>query len=377
MSKNTFSVKFYARESKKNKSGQTRLEVSITMNQQRVFLNLPYQVDPKLFNSRKMPKEYEDYICAMRTRINGIIYEMLLHSEPLTAERIREYLRTGGYKSYTVGDMFEEYLKVLSNRVGESISLPVYRKYELVRDLYFEDNNPSDEVNAVNPNTIEAFKSKMLKRYKSATAAGYLTKLKTITTYAFNGGKLSQNPFRDTKITRENPTIDYLTESELEVLHKADFGNDSLRRVVDCFIFQAYSGLSYSDMVQLKKEDIRVNAEGLKYISKRRVKTGTEYTTVLFPKAVEILEKYNYSLPTISNQKMNVYLHVVENILGFKTRLHSHLARHTFLTMLLNSGVRLETVSRVAGHSSTKITQKFYARLEDRTVIEEVANAFR
>ena len=81
-------------------------------------------------------------------------------------------------------------------------------------------------------------------------------------------------------------------------------------------------------------------------------------------------------LKVISNQKMNSYLHIIERQIGFKKSLHSHLARHTYCTMLLNKGIRLETVSKAAGHKNTKITQQFYAHLEDKTVINEVSAAF-
>ena len=38
--------------------------------------------------------------------------------------------------------------------------------------------------------------------------------------------------------------------------------------------------------------------------------------------------------------------------------------------MLLNSGARMEIVSKVLGHSSTKITREVYAKLLDETVAE-------
>lgn len=102
-------------------------------------------------------------------------------------------------------------------------------------------------------------------------------------------------------------------------------------------------------------------------------KTRTEYTAVILPYGVDILKKYNYNLNVISNQKFNVYLHIVEKAIGIKKSLHSHLARHTYLTLLLNRGVRLETVSKAAGHSNTKITQRYYAQVHKDTVIEEIS----
>lgn len=371
--KNTSKIQFYARESKKDKNGLVHIEMSVNINQKRVFINLPMQVEPKKFNSKRQPKEYEDYTALMRTRVNEILVEMMAHKEPITAERIREYIRSGGFKSYTVEDMFNDYLFVLGKR---KLSNGVYRKYELVKELFLEENNGSNEATSITTHSISQFQAKLYGKYESSTAAGYMTKMKTFVKYAIDNGKLQVNPFNGIKITKEKKPIEYLTEKEMETLSKTDIENKSLQNVLDLFLFQASSGLSYADIVQLTKEDIQDDGNGHYYIHKKRVKTGTEYTAFILPQGIKVLEKYNYQLNVISNQKMNSYLHIIERQIGFKKSLHSHLARHTYCTLLLNRGIRMEVVSKSAGHKSTKITQQFYAHLEDKTVINEVAAAF-
>ena len=371
--KNTSKIQFYARESKKDKNGLVHIEMSVNINQKRVFINLPMQVEPKKFNSKRQPKEYEDYIALMRTRVNEILVEMMAHKEPITAERIREYVRSGGFKSYTVEDMFNDYLFVLGKR---KLSNGVYRKYELVKELFLEENSGSNEATSITTHSISQFQAKLYGKYESSTAAGYMTKMKTFVKYAMDNGKLQVNPFSGIKITKEKKPIEYLTEKEMETLSKTDIENKSLQNVLDLFLFQASSGLSYADIVQLTKEDIQDDGNGHYYIHKKRVKTGTEYTAFILPQGIKVLEKYNYQLNVISNQKMNSYLHIIERQIGFKKSLHSHLARHTYCTLLLNRGIRMEVVSKSAGHKSTKITQQFYAHLEDKTVINEVAAAF-
>lgn len=369
--KNTFSVSFYARQSKANKDGLVHLELGINVNQKRLFVNLPFIVDPQKFNGKRKPKEYEDYISLMRNRVNEILVEMMAHQEPVTSEKIREYVRFGGFKSYTVEDMFNDYLSILSKR---KLSNGVYRKYELVKELYLKDNKPTDEITAVTVHSVSNFQCKLYSMYESATAAGYITKLKTFVKYAMDNGKITINPFNGIKITKENKPIEYLTEQELETLSSMEIENKSLQNVLDLFLFQASSGLSYADIVELKKEDIKDDGNGNHYIQKRRVKTGTEYTTVILPIGMKVLEKYNYNLNVISNQKMNSYLHIIEKQTGFNKSLHSHLARHTFCTLLLNRGVRLEVVSKAAGHKNTKITQSFYAHLHNQTIINEITD---
>lgn len=372
MSRNTSKINFYARESKKDKDGLVHIEMSININQKRVFINLPMQVEPQRFNSKRRPKEYEDYIAQMRTRINQILNDMFTHGEPITAERIREYVRTGGYKSYTVEDMFNDYLSIISKR---NMSPNVYRKYELVKELYLEDNDGTKEVSAISTFTVSQFYEKLRGKYESSTAAGYMTKLKTFTKFAMDNAKLTTNPFNGIKITKEQKDIDYLTEDELKMLESQELENKSLQNVLDLFLFQASSGLSYADIVALEKDDIQTDDNGNMYIHKRRIKTGTEYTAFILPTGRRILEKYSYNLNVISNQKMNAYLHIIEKMLDMKKSLHSHLARHTYLTLLLNKGVRLESVSHAAGHSSVKITEQFYAHLHKETIINEIAKA--
>ena len=61
---------------------------------------------------------------------------------------------------------------------------------------------------------------------------------------------------------------------------------------------------------------------------------------------------------------------------GLSRRLKPHTLRRTFGSDLLNRGVRLEVVSRLLGHASTAITEKAYARLEDKTIRDEMLEAF-
>lgn len=372
MSRNTSNIKFYARESKKNKDGLTHIEMSININQQRCFIVLPFEVEPRRFNSARRPKEYEDYISLMRCRVNEIMVDMMAHGEPITSARIREYIRTGGYKSYTVADLFDEYLTILKNR---NMSPNVWRKYELVKELYLEDNDGTKEVSAITTYTVSAFSAKLSAKYESSTAAGYLTKLKSFIRYGLDNNKLQSNPFNGITITKEKKDIDYLTDDELTFLEGQKMENESLQHVLDLFLFQAGTGLSYSDMAALTKDDIQTDSNGNKFIHKKRVKTGTEYTSFVMPVAERIWSKYDGNLRVISNQKMNAYLHVIERLTGFKKSLHSHLARHTYSTMLLNKGVRLETVQHAVGHSSVKVTEMYYAHMMNQTVINEIAKA--
>ena len=75
----------------------------------------------------------------------------------------------------------------------------------------------------------------------------------------------------------------------------------------------------------------------------------------------------------MSNQKYNDRLKILAMLAGIKKPVSSHWARHTGATLLLNSGVSIEIVAKILGHSSTKITREVYAKLLDETVADAMA----
>ena len=80
-------------------------------------------------------------------------------------------------------------------------------------------------------------------------------------------------------------------------------------------------------------------ADGKEWIVKERMKTGVPSFIPLMEVAKEILVKYDYVLPVLSNQKYNSYLKEIQDICHITKNLHSHLARHTYGTLLLNAGL--------------------------------------
>ena len=149
----------------------------------------------------------------------------------------------------------------------------------------------------------------------------------------------------------------------------------ALQMKVRRFVFQAASGLSYTDMAKLVPTDFQVTEDGQYYIHDKRNKTGVFYTAVILEQGVEILKKYHFKLPIIGNHKLNVYLKTIRDLCGIDKPIFSHVARHTYATRCLNRGIRLEVVAKLLGHSTTKITQH-YAKLLKNSILGEVKDAF-
>jgi site-specific recombinase XerD len=101
-----------------------------------------------------------------------------------------------------------------------------------------------------------------------------------------------------------------------------------------------------------------------------RIKTGVSYVSQLLPQAVEVLSRYGMQVPKVGNSQYNESLKVIQQALGIRTRLHSHLARHTFATRMLRAGAKIENVSRMLGHTNITQTQR-YAKVLAESVQED------
>lgn len=377
----TFGISFYCRSSKVGRNGKAPIEIGITLNGKRTFIALPRKEEPdvfkKAFTSRRS-SDIKEFTKAVETNVNMAMTELTRHGMPLTASNIKEYIKSGGIKTYTIGNLFDDYLAYYKKRVGVDLTQGSYRKFELSKELFFSKSGmkEEDEVTKITNVVVLNYYAELKKTYKNASYASYMAKLKTIIKFGIDNGKLSTNPFSTVKIQRDKPEIEVLTDKEIEAIRNVELC-PSLDRVRDCFLFQAYSGLSFIDLEHLTREDIQED-NGIYYIRKKRIKSGVEYIAVLLPGALQLLKKYDYRLPVISNQKTNVYLHQIENITGIRKSLHSHAARHTYAFLLLNKyKVRAETTARAMGHTTPKTTLKFYANISAETTVNEIGNRFR
>ena len=195
---------------------------------------------------------------------------------------------------------------------------------------------------------------------------------------AVDAGLLRRNPYKWLHIPRDKESHGlhkYLTRDELHRVERAQMGTESLERVRDLFVFQCYTCLSYHDLAAFDASKLVKVGEGRWTYSGERGKTGKEFTFLLLHPAVTVLEKYGWQLPILSNVKYNEYLKVVAQTAGVDKPITSHWARHTGATVLLNAGVDMETVARILGHSSTKVTRSTYAKLLDDTVVRKMLAA--
>ena len=186
-------------------------------------------------------------------------------------------------------------------------------------------------------------------------------------------GYMKYNPYDTVRLDHgdfEKSIDKCLSLDEVRKLQAASL-DERLEKVRDLFLFQCYSCLSYTDLGKFDSKKIE-EIDGKKFYSGRRGKTKVRYTIPLLQPALDILKKYKYKLPLLSNVKYNAYLKEVATAAGIEKHLTTHWARHTGATLLLNVGVPMEIVSKVCGHNSVKMTEKIYAKMLSKTIVEEV-----
>lgn len=379
MKATTFNVSFYCRNSKANTKGLSPIEITIIINGERTIITLPRKENPKEFKAAVASKRnnpIKDYLEATRKRLNEITTELMERGEALTAATLKEYYMYGGARYYSIETLFNEYIAILKNRVDVDLTPRSYRKYLHARDRFFEIIDKDKSVSAITSAVITEYIASLRKDFNSTTTNGYAQRVKTIVKYGQSKGYIKTNPFVGIHIRKDKtPNILYLTVEELNMIRDTDFKNASINRVRDLFVFQAASGMSYCDMAAITKEDIQFNESGQPYIHKRRAKTNIYFTSVILKDGFDVLKKYDYNLPIISNNKYNAYLKFIRDICGIEKPLHTHIARHSYATRCINEGIRIEVVAKLLGHSTTRQTSH-YARLLQKSIVGEVQEAF-
>lgn len=195
---------------------------------------------------------------------------------------------------------------------------------------------------------------------KQSAVHGYHKRLKTYISRAMHLGLLKESPYRFVRVPRgRSEAVKYLTVEERERVEALEL-TGTLAVVRDMFVFACYTGLAYCDLVRVK--DCLVQEDGQWFIDGSRLKTSVRYKLRVLPKALAILERYDYDLDRMSNQKCNMNLKAIQAMAGIGTNMSMHVGRHTFATWALKMGVDLAVVSKMLAHTNIQTTQ-IYAKV--------------
>lgn len=376
-------INFVCRASKAKKDGLSPLELSIIINGKRKYITLDRNVKVANFDSKKQKVKGDaainEYTVALKVKCYGIETEMMKNGMDVTMDSFVDVFKNG-FKANTITilQLFRERNELFGKKIANGVVTgSTLEKYKVTMDYvaaYIKTLKKDDiMVKEITPMFIEDFFVYLVGLMSNNTAIQKMKHLKKILRMAVEEGYISVSPFKMT-LKNEQKEVNPLTLDELRKIKNKNISLPRLAKVRDMFIFECYTGLAFTDMVNLRSENNVVDTKGNEWIIKSRQKTKIQSTIPLLPIAKEILMKYQDELPTLTNQKYNGYLKELGDICGIKKNLHSHLARRTFATILLNSGVDMVSVSKILGHANSRITEKVYAKMLSETIMKKVMN---
>jgi integrase len=219
------------------------------------------------------------------------------------------------------------------------------------------------------------------KNYGKNTIGTLIKNLKVFMNEAVDRKVTTNMQFKNRRFkTVEEPTDNiYLTEGDIKRLYELDLtDNNRLEKVRDLFIIGCYTGLRFSDLTKLRRENISRDGSTAKI---NTIKTGETVIIPLKSYVKAILAKYDGEPPqAISNQKMNEYLKelgqladIDEDILITSTKggvratdsykkwglITTHTARRSFATNAYLQGVPSISIMKITGHRTEKSFLKY------------------
>lgn len=190
----------------------------------------------------------------------------------------------------------------------------------------------------------------------------------------------TRDPFREYEIKKEETTRSFLTKEEIRMLMEGKLKNAKQELYRDLYLFCVFTGLSFSDMRNLREDNIRTYFDSHEWININRQKTGVESNIRLLELPQKIIEKYRglcddgriFPAPYYTTCLYGI--RAVAKRCGITKHLTWHQSRHTAATTIfLSNGVPIETVSSMLGHKSIKTTQ-IYAKITKEKLNQDMEN---
>ena len=219
---------------------------------------------------------------------------------------------------------------------------------------------------------------------RANTVDKYFRHIKRFVNIAINKDLMEQNsyPFRKFKTKTEAVNREYLTIEELSSMEELLIEATKLHLTIvrDMFLLSCYTGLRFSDLLLLHRENI-ISQEGKQWICIRMQKTAEIIRIpvyILFGGlGVDIINRYtrnsdDFLFDKIPNSCANRYLKKIASLAGINKRVTFHMGRHTNATLLLYKGVSITTIQKLLGHKRLQTTQ-IYSKVMDITMINELS----
>lgn len=392
--RSTFSILLYLNTSKKKKSGKCPIMGRISVDGESKAFSIGMDIEPKQWDADKgITVGKSDEVLTINRKIESLKLELEQHYRNIvenqgfvTAELLKNALRGIGTVKNTVMQEFAELVEEKRKSIGIKIVASSYGIYPaayrhfkgFLRHKYNSDDIPFSVVTEAVVEEYDYY-LKIDARLSTRTARATMKPFRTVVMRAFNKGLLRNDPFFDYTFEKIISTPRWLSHDEIDRLMKLEIKSPAQDFVRDMFLFSVFTGISYIDLKNLQKTDIRQQEDGSLWIILNRQKTGATSYIPLLDIPNKIIDKYENTkfsgdegriFKIRSSASVNGHLKELAKSAKINKRLVYHMSRHSFGTEIcLSGGVPIETVSRMMGHLSIKTTQ-IYAEAT-RTKINE------
>ncbi|RYE25015.1 MAG: site-specific integrase [Sphingobacteriales bacterium] len=390
------SILFYSKNAKRTKENLVPIYLRVTVNGRRFETSTQRYVESPKWSSQagKMKGNSEGakrtniFFDTLRTKVYAIQNEIVQSGEELTIDSFKDkWLGTSSQPKFLI-EIFIQHNHKIEQLLGREFAKGTLSKYSTALEhtksfIKWKFDTSDIDIRKLSYEFVSDFEFwlKSVKQCNHNSAIKYIGNFRKIVNYCVKSGWLQKDPFYGFKMVKKEVIREYLSEEEIQTMANKQFQFDRLSQVRDIFLFSCFTGLAYIDVHRLKRTQISTGIDGDLWIFTSRQKTETPSRIPLLPLAKAILSKYenhpkcvneNRLLPVLSNQKMNAYLKEIADICGIHKPLTFHIARHTFATTVtLSNGVPIESVSKMLGHKSIRITQH-YAKIIDKKVSDDM-----
>lgn len=362
-----------------NRSGNAPIYLSVIIDRARTKIPLKLSIPPTEFNkatgmvkgSYPAATDFNLIIGQSIAKANDILISARLKNERISRSmfkaRFLQGVASGNFVQF-MRSQIELRKKELAfesfrSQLGDWSKLCQYRSEISFSEMDF--------------NLIEGFDRHMKTRLFNSPNTRKKT-LKTIKTYvrmAIKKEKMVHNPFDQYRVKAQKTEMVYLTRNEvkrLEDLYDLPGLNDSLKLTLQCFLFACFAGgIRISDLQKLNQHN-KVKNEIVYVPAKTRETSARIVRVPINSKSRKYLNDSGMLVPCFTSPVMNRHLKSIAALSQIDKRITFHVSRHTFATLFLQSGGKVEVLKELMGHESIKSTMQ-YVHVTDKSKQEQMA----
>jgi len=182
----------------------------------------------------------------------------------------------------------------------------------------------------------------------------------------------------ETKKRKAGPARTFLTAEQMRAIAELHIEYTQNRHHLNhlwraLFMFYALTGARVSEAINMKVKDVSLATKSAWFT---KTKNGDPRKVLLPDELIELLTPLCDADPDAwvfrsgrggkyDPQDVNDELHRRCKLLGYSEKIHVHLFRHSFVSLLLQQGVDITTVARMIGHRNINTSFAIYGHLVD------------